>query len=53
VEQLTRTEGAPILLTDAVRAHLDPRFAVTPLPPLAVRGVAEPVATFRLDGVRD
>jgi adenylate cyclase len=49
VERLTRTEQAPILITAAVRSHLDPRFAVVPLPPLAVRGVAEPVETFRLD----
>jgi adenylate cyclase len=50
VERLTRTEQATILLTAEVRGHLDPRFTVHPLPPLAVRGVGEPVATFRLDG---
>jgi adenylate cyclase len=50
VERLTRTEQAPILLTADVRATLDPRFVVQALPPLTVRGVAEPVATFRLDG---
>jgi adenylate cyclase len=50
VERLTRTEQAPILLTAEVRTTLDPRFVVQALPPLAVRGVAEPVATFRLDG---
>lgn len=50
VERLTRQVDAPILLTPEVRAHLDPRFEVTALPPLAVRGVEMPVALFRLDG---
>lgn len=50
LERMTRTEGAGILLTAEVRAHLDPRFAVQPLPPLAVRGIDEPVTAFRLDG---
>jgi len=49
VERLTRSEQAPILLTAAVRAHLDPRFVLVALPPLAVRGMSEPVETFRLD----
>jgi hypothetical protein len=42
VERLTRSEHAAILLTENVRTHLDPRFALRPLPPLAVRGVDEP-----------
>jgi adenylate cyclase len=50
VERATRDVGAPILVTAAVRSHLDPRFVVTALPPLAMRGVAEPVSLFRLDG---
>lgn len=50
VERLTRPEQAAILLTAEVRAHLDPRFALQALPPLAVRGVDEPVTAFRLDG---
>jgi adenylate cyclase len=49
IERLTRTEQASILITAAVRSHLDPRFVVAPLPPLAVRGVSEPVEAFRLD----
>jgi len=50
VERLTRIHGARILLTSTVRAHLDPRFALRELPPLEVRGVAEPVTVFSLEG---
>jgi class 3 adenylate cyclase len=50
IERMTRTEHAAVLLTAAVREHLDPRFAVRALPPRAVRGVDEPVGMFRLDG---
>jgi adenylate cyclase len=50
VEGLTRTQNAAILLTAEVRAHLDPRFAVKALAPVAVRGVDHPVTVFRLDG---
>jgi len=50
IERMTRTEHAAVLLTAEVHAHLDPRFAVQALPPLAVRGVDEPVAVFRLTG---
>jgi adenylate cyclase len=49
VERLTRTHDARVLLTEAARRHLDPRFVVRALPPAAVRGVAEPVATFSLE----
>jgi len=50
VERLTRTQQAAVLLTAEVRAHLDPRFVLQALPPLAVRGVDDAVALFRLDG---
>jgi class 3 adenylate cyclase len=50
VERLTRMHGVPVLLTAAVRAHLDPRFVVRELPANPVRGMAEPVTTFSLEG---
>jgi adenylate cyclase len=50
VERLTRTHDARILLTSAVRTHLDPRFVLRTLPPAQVRGVAEPVTLFSLEG---
>jgi adenylate cyclase len=46
VERLTRVHGADILITGAVRAGLDPRFALEELPPTRVRGVSEPVVTY-------
>lgn len=50
VESLTRAHDAGILVTAAVRARLDPRFRVRPMPPTAVRGVAEPVPTWEVVG---
>ncbi|HSP99489.1 MAG TPA: adenylate/guanylate cyclase domain-containing protein [Candidatus Dormibacteraeota bacterium] len=50
VERLTRTHDAAILVTDAVRARLDPRFRLQPMPATAVRGVGEPVATWAVVG---
>ena len=50
VEGLTRTHGAGILVTDAVRARLDPRFTLVAMPPTAVRGVDEPVTTWMVTG---
>lgn len=49
VERLTRSHRTPVLLTAAVREHLDPRFVLHELPPEPVRGLAEPVTTFRLE----
>lgn len=53
VERLTRTVDADILVTDAVREALDPRFALRPLAPVPVRGIAEPVATWAVQGFRE
>ncbi len=50
VERLTRTHDVGILVTDAVRERLDPRFRLQPMPATAVRGVAEPVATWAVVG---
>jgi adenylate cyclase len=50
VERLTRTHDAAILVTDAVRTRLDPRFQLRPMPATPVRGVGEPVATWEVVG---
>lgn len=50
VESLTRAHDAAVLVTGAVRARLDPRFRLQAMPPTAVRGVAEPVATWAVLG---
>jgi adenylate cyclase len=46
VQSLTRTHQVDILVTDALRAELDPGFALTPMPPERVKGIAEPVVTW-------
>lgn len=46
VQTLTRQYGVDILVTDAVRDQLDPRFTLKELPPTEVRGIAEPVAIY-------
>jgi adenylate cyclase len=50
VEGLTRSHGVDILVTEEVRAALDPRFAVRALPAREVKGVSAPVVTFALQG---
>jgi len=46
VQDLTRVHCVDILLTEAVRKTLDPRFALRPLPAAELRGIAQPVTIF-------
>jgi class 3 adenylate cyclase len=46
VQALTRTHKADILVTEALRAELDTRFLLEPMPPEPVKGIAEPVVTY-------
>ncbi len=46
VQALTRTHQVDILVTDALRAELDARFVLAPMPPESVKGIAEPVVTY-------
>jgi adenylate cyclase len=46
VQDLTRVHGVDVLLTEEVRETLDPRFALRPLPPAELRGIAKPVPVF-------
>jgi len=46
VQELTRIHGVDVLVTAAVRERLDPRVAVRALPPVAVKGLPEPILTF-------
>jgi adenylate cyclase len=50
VQSLTRVHGVDILVTEAIREHLDPRFVLVPMPAETVKGIAEPVVTY---AVRD
>jgi adenylate cyclase len=52
VQELTRTHAVEVLVTGPVRAALDPRFELRPLPPANVRGIAAPVEIFALAGFR-
>jgi class 3 adenylate cyclase len=53
VEGLTRVHGADVLVTDAVRAHLDARFRLRSLPAADVKGLPDPLVTFAVDGFGD
>jgi adenylate cyclase len=50
VQDLTRSYDADILVTRELRKGLDPRFSLRELPPAEVRGIAEPVGIFAVDG---
>lgn len=50
VEQLTRRYEADILVTEAVRVVLDPRFRLRKLPPTSVAGISEALVIYAVDG---
>jgi len=53
VEGLARVHDTDILVTDAVRAHLDARFHLVPQGATEVKGLPEPVATFAVTDFDD
>jgi adenylate cyclase len=53
VQDLTRDLGVDVLLTEGVRRALDPRFRLRAMPARTVRGIAEPVATYALEGIAE
>jgi class 3 adenylate cyclase len=46
VQALTRIHQVDILVTEALRAELDTRFVLAPMPAQTVKGIAEPVVTY-------
>lgn len=46
VQSLTRIHKVDILVTEALREQLDPRFVLEPMPPEPVKGIEEPVVTY-------
>jgi adenylate cyclase len=46
VQTLTRIHKVDILITEALREQLDPRFVLEPMPPEPVKGIEEPVVTY-------
>lgn len=53
VEGLTRLHGVDVLVTGAVRAHLDGRFRLRELPSAEVKGLPDPLVTFAVEGFGD
>lgn len=51
VQTLTRTHQVDILVTEALREQLDSRFVLRPMPPEEVKGIAEPVVTYAVEGL--
>ena len=52
IENLTRKHEVDILISADVRSALDGRFQVRELAPEHVKGKAEPIATFAVEGFR-
>jgi class 3 adenylate cyclase len=50
LQALTRAQGVDILVSEALRTQLDPSFILTPMPAAAVKGFAEPVLTYAVEG---
>jgi adenylate cyclase len=49
VQGLTRVHDVDILVTAAVRDHLDPRVVTRAMPAVAVKGLPEPLVTFAVE----
>jgi class 3 adenylate cyclase len=50
VERLTRVHDVDVLVTDAARAALDPRFRLRAMPPAEVKGVSAALSTWAVEG---
>ncbi|MBW2290568.1 MAG: adenylate/guanylate cyclase domain-containing protein [Deltaproteobacteria bacterium] len=51
VQDLTRNYDADILVTRELQQSLDPRFRLREFPPADIRGIAEPVGIYAVDGL--
>ena len=49
MQDLTRSCDADILVTEAVREGLDPRFVLRPMAAAALRGIEKPVVTYAVE----
>ena len=52
-QALTRVHKVDILVTEALRAELDTRFVLTPMPAEPVKGIADPVVTYAVQAMLD
>jgi class 3 adenylate cyclase len=53
VETLTRTHGADILVTDAVKSALDGQYLLREMPPTTVKEKSLPILTYAADGKKE
>lgn len=51
VQALTRVHQVDILVTEALRAELDKSFILAPMPAERVKGFAEPIITYTVNGM--
>jgi len=51
VQDLTRQHAADIIVTAALKETLDPRFQLRALPETRVKGVAEPLSIYAVEGL--
>ncbi len=49
VQDLTRACDADVLITEAVRLSLDPRFVLRPMAAASLRGIEKPVVTYSVE----
>jgi adenylate cyclase len=49
IEQLTKSCGAPILVSEETKSAIADRFSFTAMEPLPVKGKAEPLRTYRVE----
>jgi adenylate cyclase len=49
IEQLTKSCGAPILVSEETKSAIADRFCFTAMEPLPVKGKAEPLRTYRVE----
>jgi len=50
VQDLTRQLPADVIVTESLRATLDPRFRLQAFPPTPVKGLARPVSIYGVEG---
>jgi adenylate cyclase len=53
VERLTRVHGVDVLVSEAVRAALDGRFRLRPMPAAEAKGVSAALVTYAVDAFDD
>ena len=52
VEALTRKLGVDLLITDTVKAQLDDRYCLREMKPMQVKGKAEAIVTYYVEGMK-